>query len=98
MSKEKLTRKEFMDKYGEVEVRFRSYYKFTFYFNAELEDGATLSVGVGGSADEIYREEVAADTAGKVAGLFPYCGSVYKDGERVEGFYDYQALRNKGNT
>jgi hypothetical protein len=84
-----MTRAEFYAKYGEVEVTFSSYYKFTFTYAATLPDGKWLTVGFGGNSDEIYRHEVATDCAEKVSSLQPYTGAVYEGTEEVEGFYDY---------
>ncbi len=84
-----MTRDEFLDKYGDVVVTFSSYYKYTFTFSAELPDGSTLSVGYGGNHDEIYRYELVNNEQTTVGKLWPYQGSVYKDGNLVEGFYDY---------
>lgn len=84
-----MTRAEFYAKYGDVEVTFSSYYKYTFTYAATLPDGRRLTVGYGGNSDEIYRHEVATSCAEKVGGLQPYTGSVYEGTEEVEGFYDY---------
>lgn len=84
-----MTRAEFYAKYGEVEVTFATYYKFTFIYKATLTDGRILSVGYGGNSDEIYRHEVLAGQAVKVSRLEPYSGDVYKDSIHIEGFYDY---------
>lgn len=78
----------FLNKYGEVKVKFVEYYKYTFIFTADLGEGKTLSVCVGGNADDIYRQEVGT-TAVSVAELFPYSGGVYKDKNSLESFYDY---------
>jgi hypothetical protein len=84
-----LTREQFIDKYGDVEVRFSSYYKFTFTYSAQLTDGSYLTVSVGGNSDEIYRFKVANNEVVTVRNLNPYTGSVYQDRQEVEGFYDY---------
>lgn len=84
-----MTRDEFYAKYGEVEVTFSWYYKFTFTYAATLPDGKRLTVGYGGNSDEIYRHEVAPNCAEKVSSLQPYTGAVYEGTEKVEGFYDY---------
>jgi len=84
-----MTRAEFYAKYGDVEVTFSSYYKFTFTYAATLPDGKRLAVGFGGNSDEIYRHEVATSCVEKVSILQPYTGTVYEGTEEVEGFYDY---------
>lgn len=84
-----MTRAEFYAKYGDVEVTFSSYYKYTFTYAATLLDGKRLTVGYGGSSDEIYRHEVTTSCAVKVSSLCPYMGAVYEGTEELEGFYDY---------
>lgn len=84
-----MTRQEFYAKYGDVEVTFSSYYKYTFTYDAALPDGKRLTVGYGGNSDQIYRHEVATACAEKVSSLHPYTGAVYEGTEEVEGFYDY---------
>lgn len=84
-----MTRDDFIDEYGDVAVTFSSYYKFTFTFAGSLENGDKITVDVGGNSDEIYRFEVSPDQVRSVAELDPYAGSVWHDGEEVEGFYDY---------
>lgn len=84
-----MTRNEFYEKYGNVVVRFKSYYKYTFNFEGKLPDGSTLTCSYGGNSDEIYRYEVSVDGEETVMSLSPYAGYVYKDGVKVESFYDY---------
>jgi len=52
----KMTYKKFIEKHGEEEVKFSSYYKYSFTFKNEK-----LAVGCGGSHDDIYRLEVNAE-------------------------------------
>jgi hypothetical protein len=84
-----MTREEFYSKYGDVQVTFSHYYKFTFHYSATLPDGKHLTVGYGGNHDEIYRHEVSKDTQEKIRLLEPYMGSVYNEGKEIEDFYDY---------
>lgn len=85
-----MTKQEFMEKYGEVRVKFSSYSKFTFYFDATLEDGSKLYISVGGDSDDIYRFDVSADEEIPVSGLDPYAGKVVdKSGTSIVEFYDY---------
>lgn len=84
-----MTRAEFYAKYGDVEVTFSSYYKYTFTYAATLPDGKLLTVGYGGNSDDIYMHEVASARAEKVSQLQPHTGAVYEGVKEVEGFYDY---------
>lgn len=50
--------KEFLEKYGSVEVKFYSYYKYFFVFVGSAPDGTPVTVSVGGDAGSIYRFDV----------------------------------------
>lgn len=52
---------EFNKRFGHHEVKFVSYYKFSFCFAGETSEGGRTSVTVGGSADDIYKMAVAPD-------------------------------------
>ena len=84
-----MTREEFYAKYGNVEVAFSSYFKYTFTYSATLPGGKVLTVYYGGNSDDIYRHECFVGGSITVLELGPYAGSVYGDGEEGEGFYDY---------
>lgn len=84
-----MTREEFHEKYGEVKMKFESYYKYTFTFQSTMPDGKIISCCVGGDGDGIYRFEVAADREETINELSPYSGEVIENGKIIEGFYDY---------
>lgn len=84
-----MTRKEFIEKYGDIEVTFSSYYKYTFTYRADLDDGSAINVSFGGNADEIYRFNVVNNDKSTVKDLDPYSGAIYKDSKEVCSFYDY---------
>ena len=84
-----VARDEFIDKYGSVEVKFFSYYKYVFTYTGTLPDGSKISVDVGGNSDDIYKMSVSSNGVETVYGLDPFAGSVYKDSQEVDGFYDY---------
>lgn len=86
---ESITKEQFIEKYGDVKVKFSRYYKYAFTFYGKTADGRSISVTTGGDVDDIYRTEVAADYAETIRGLDPFEGSVYEEGWEVEGFYDY---------
>lgn len=84
-----MTREEFYTKYGDIRVKFSSYYKYTFTFVGHLLDGKMLVCDYGGNHDEIYRYSVGADTTFTVSELEPYAGCIWDNGTELEGFYDY---------
>jgi hypothetical protein len=83
-----MTKKEFLDKYGEEVVIFSYYHKFTFIFTHVLEDGGLLTVNVGGSSDSIYNMRLSTDQTSTVSELDPYTGDVLRDGLTVDAFYE----------
>lgn len=84
-----MTREEFYEKYGGMELKFVSYYKYIFTFSGLTDEGYDISCGCGGNSEDIYRMEVATNSVETVAELQPFMGSIYKDGVEIEGFYDY---------
>ena len=84
----KVSREEFMEKYGDVMVVFDGYYKFRFTYKGYTQDGLTVYVSRGGSADEIYRLEVVPDKEKRVEDLYPDGGTVYRGASLVEEFYE----------
>ena len=84
-----MTKEEFLIKYGDVEVTFSEYYKYTFTFCADLPGGLNVSVGYGGDAGEIYRYSLSSGSRFRLRDVDPYTGTVCKDGVKVESFYDY---------
>lgn len=84
-----MTKQEFIDRYGDVDVKFSYYYKHSFHFDAELPDGSGISVAIGGESGEIYRLEVDCDEVSTVKDLDPYSGGIYKEGKEICSFYDY---------
>jgi len=67
-----MTQREFILKYGEVEVQFEGYYKFTFTFGGITKDGESLTVDIGGGSDDIYRLSIKANEYYKIKDLGVY--------------------------
>jgi len=78
-----MSKYEFIEKYGDVKVKFVSYYKFTFVYQGEV-DGKTITVGIGGNADDIYRLDVSPDIEISIVDLDPHTGNCGED-----DFYEY---------
>lgn len=74
MSKQEIEHGEFYEKYKDVNFKFLSYYKFTFTYRGFTSDGKEVRIGVGGIADDIYRERVNADDVYGIVELQPYRG------------------------
>lgn len=88
----KLTKSEFMKRYGHINVKFSHYNKFVFtYTNPRIAStGGRIEVNVGGNSEEIYREEVSVNEIMNVISLEPFSANVYDvDGNIVDEFYDY---------
>lgn len=79
-----ITREEILEKYGNIQVEFSHYYKYTFTFVGELENGEEVYVDVGGNSENIYKEEVSD-------GQMYYISELDFIGFRTVGvdFYDY---------
>lgn len=56
-----MTKEEVLEKYGDVPLRFSSYYKYSFRFSGLAEDGVKIFASIGGNADDIYRWEITPD-------------------------------------
>jgi hypothetical protein len=56
-----MTAEQVNEKFKDVKVTFDSYYKFTFTFKGQSEDGYTLACLYGGNSDDIYRYDVNTD-------------------------------------
>lgn len=84
----KITKDKFLELYGDVKVKFASYYKFAFTYKAILPNGDILRVGCGGAGDDIYRHEVEADCEETVSSLDPREGECLRDGKVVHSFDD----------
>ena len=74
MSKKEIEREEFYEKYKDVNFKFLSYYKFTFTYRGFTDDGEEVKIGVGGLADDIYRDSVSVDSVYDMWYLMPYQG------------------------
>ena len=84
MPKQEIKIEEFYEKYKDVNFKFLSYYKFTFTYRGFTSDGEEVKIGVGGTAEDIYRESVSADNVYSILYLMPYQG----ESDSVT-FYDY---------
>ena len=84
MSKKEIECEEFYEKYKDVSFKFLSYYKFTFTYRGFTSDGEEVKIGVGGTANDIYRESVSADVVYSISYLMPHRG----ESDSVT-FYDY---------
>lgn len=83
-------RAKFMELYSDVEVTFRNYYKYVFYYEGVTKEGNKIVVGCGGDADAIYREEVSNNATFTIGALMPEEGRVYdSEGNQTMYFWDY---------
>lgn len=62
---------EFMEKYGDIKVKFKSYYKYSFTFEPVFSNTGIVYVTVGGSHDDIYRFDLEAEKTYAIKALEP---------------------------
>ena len=74
MSKQEIESEEFYEKYKDVKFKLLSYYKFTFTYHGFTDGGEEVKIGVGGTADDIYREMVYVSDVYSILDLMPYQG------------------------
>jgi hypothetical protein len=88
------TRADFIERFGDIELAFSSYYKYTFTYTGEGTDPVTgetvkVSIGYGGTADDIYRYEVSVNDRVTVRDLDGYNGyATLPDGTQFT-YYDF---------
>lgn len=80
-----MNNKEFLAEYGDLDVAFESYYKFTFTYSALLEDGSKLVIDAGDIDGDVYRDSFSA--VEKVKGMELKGARIYK-GKDVEWILD----------
>jgi hypothetical protein len=86
-----VTNEEFTAKYGEVELKFCSYYKYQFFFTGTAPDGTSITACYGGSSDEIYRYGISHDSVHKVGRVEDHWMNVgaTKDEKIIFEYNDY---------
>lgn len=84
-----MNRKEMLEKYGAVLLKFTSYYKYSFSFSGVAPDGAEIYVSIGGNADAIYRLKVAPNDAITIKADDPFYICIKKDGVEIYSEYSY---------
>ena len=52
---------ELIEKYGNVKLKFDSYYKYTFTYTGLTDEGLTINVELGGDPDEIYKADLVLE-------------------------------------
>ncbi len=60
---------EILNKYGNIQVKFKSYYKYVFTLEGIKVNGDIIEIGIGGNSDEIYRLDIEPDTLYKIGDL-----------------------------
>ena len=65
----KMTAEQVQEKFGNTILRFSRYYKYTFTFRGDTNDGYKILCYFGGSSDDIYRYEVNANDENRVGSI-----------------------------
>lgn len=85
-----ITREEAEKLYNEVDVKFTNYYKYSFTFEGEANDGSKITTTFGGRAEDIYRYDLSHDEEY----TFDNCDewhsvNITKDGKTIFDWDDY---------
>ena len=67
----KMSHEEFVEKYGDMKVKFNSYYNYQFEFKG---NGIRFFVGV--CSDDFYKLGISADEEYCIKDLSPYCAYI----------------------
>lgn len=81
-----MTKKQIEEKYGNVSLKFESYYKYSFRYEGIHENGDKVVAHAGGMADDIYKWEVSRDDEENIIGLDPYYVMVFREGKKIAEF------------
>lgn len=65
-----MTLQKLLEEYGDVEVTFSHYYKYTFHFSGKTDGGRVVNVSIGGGSEDIYRMEVCNNETVKLAKIY----------------------------
>ena len=68
---EQISRDEAIEIYGDIVVKFSSYYKYSFTFSGS-RDGVTIALSLGGDHNDIYKLSVDADNETDAGGLLAH--------------------------
>jgi hypothetical protein len=82
--------KEFEEKYGDVELKFDSYYKFVFTFSGTAPDGTKIEASIGGDSSDIYRLSVTRDETRNLGKVLEWNFiSALRDGTEIFSHYNF---------
>ncbi len=84
-----MKKEEILKQYGEVKLKFYSYYKFTFTFIGYTDNGIRVVANTGGDSDDIYRMDVNAKKEETLNTLLPDFIDISKDGVSVATWDDF---------
>lgn len=82
-----MSKEQILEKYGNVKLKFSSYYKYTFTFVGIADDGAQIRTSIGGDSGDIYKMDVDADSEETLIDMDTECATVTMNGEKI-GNYD----------
>lgn len=84
-----MTKEQIYEKYGDVKLKFSSYYKFSFGFTGTTEDGESVYASIGGDSDEIYRLDVDADKEETIKTLEPNFINITKGKQNIADWSEW---------
>lgn len=90
MSDNIISKDDVVEKFGDLKLKFHSYYKYSFTYVGE-RDGYKVSVSYGGNHHDIYRHEVKADDVVELGDptQWVYVSVRDREGNEVYSHYNY---------
>ena len=85
-----ISRDEFLDQYGDVEVSFKHYYNNTFEFEGIGHGGETITVQCGRTEDAMRYMDIN-DQPERIENLeYIYAGEVWHNSNKIYGFFELE--------
>jgi len=82
----RFTYNQMIARYGDVKVKFRSYHKYSFFYQGVGPDDLFITAIYGGCPEDIYNEDVRWDTEITISELCP-TKVIVKEGHTTVEYY-----------
>ncbi len=81
-----MTKQEILEKYGKINLKFTTYFKYEFYFLGVTENGTQIYTSIGGCSSEIYNLDVSSDAKETLISLETQWVIITLNGKEIGGY------------